>query len=322
MKKSLKYFYKSLIIFVLLINFFELKIFERLNKTIGNNKISVCICTYGKKENRYAREFVEYYKKLEVDKIFLYDNNDLLGEKFEEVINDYIISGFVEILNWRGKTKQQINIMNDCYRKNYKIFDWLMFYEFDEYIFLKDFKNIKSFLNDKRFLNCKAVQLNWVLHTDNNNLYYENKSLLERFPEREVKSRGRKTGGLSYIKTIIRGNLTNLKIIGPHRLSTRIKGCNGFGKEHKLIGIATNESDYENYYIDHYIYKSTEEFIEKVNKGCAFKYLDKNYQLGRIGSYFRKNKITLEKIELIENRTGINLSKYKSKLKKKNSFEI
>ena len=35
----------------------------------------------------------------------MYDNNLEKGEKFEDVMNDYIQKGFVEILNWRGKQK-------------------------------------------------------------------------------------------------------------------------------------------------------------------------------------------------------------------------
>ena len=59
----------------------------------------VCICTLGKNENLYSREFVEHYKKYGVDKIFIYDNNDIDGEKFENFLSDYINKGFVEIIN-------------------------------------------------------------------------------------------------------------------------------------------------------------------------------------------------------------------------------
>ena len=58
----------------------------------------VCLCTVAKEENKYIREFVEHYKKYDIDKIYIFDNNDKNGEKFEEVINDYIKIGFVEFL--------------------------------------------------------------------------------------------------------------------------------------------------------------------------------------------------------------------------------
>ena len=49
--------------------------------------------------------------------------------------------------------------------------------EIDEYIYLKNYKNIKNFLNLSTFKNCQRIQLNWLFHTDNNQLYYDNKPL-------------------------------------------------------------------------------------------------------------------------------------------------
>ena len=81
-----------------------------------NNKITkVCICTIGKKENLYIREFVTYYEKFGVDKIYLYDNNDEDNEHFEDVIADYIDKGFVKILNWRNIESPQFKAIEDCY---------------------------------------------------------------------------------------------------------------------------------------------------------------------------------------------------------------
>jgi hypothetical protein len=71
-----------------------------LKKKIANLK--VCICTLGKNENKYISEFVEHYKNYGVDKIYLYDNNDKKGERFEHIIGNNIDSGFVDLINWRG----------------------------------------------------------------------------------------------------------------------------------------------------------------------------------------------------------------------------
>ena len=90
------------------------------NITNDINEIRVCVCTLGKKENRYIREYVSHYEKYGIDKIYLYDYNDINGERFEEVINDYISKGFVEILDWRGRLLEMASIMKDCYNRNYK----------------------------------------------------------------------------------------------------------------------------------------------------------------------------------------------------------
>ena len=60
-------------------------------------------------------------------------------------------------MNWRGKKFAMLKIMNDCYHKNYKNYDWLLFYEIDEYIHLYNFQNIKLFLNQAKFKKCQEI---------------------------------------------------------------------------------------------------------------------------------------------------------------------
>ena len=73
-------------------------------------------------------------------------------------------------------------MMNNCYKNNYLLYDWMIFYEIDEYIYLKNYTNIKKFLSEKKFEKCETIQLNWLMHTDNNQIYYENKPINIRFP--------------------------------------------------------------------------------------------------------------------------------------------
>ena len=119
--------------------------------------LKVCLCTIGKNENEYAIEFINYYKNYSIDKIFIYDNNDIEGERFESILNNYIKDKFVEIINYRGKNKIQLKYMNDCYQKNFQKFDWLLFYDMDEFIHLKGFNNIKLFLSKRNFGKCNII---------------------------------------------------------------------------------------------------------------------------------------------------------------------
>ena len=281
-------------------------------KNINNTK--VCLCTPAKNENRYIREFVEHYEKYGVDKIFLYDNNDIEGEKFDEILRDYIEKGFVEVRDWRGKAKALMQMMNDCYQTNYQIYDWLIFYELDEYIHLSNYTNIKPFLNLPRFKHCEVIYLNLICHTDNNLIYYDNRSLAERFPRTVPKYK--KGGYRLEIKSILRGHIPNIEITNNHLLSTDLHNCNGYGNKNRYYyKTYSNQNDYKNYYIDHYYSKSTEEFIEKLNKGDV--YLDTlKYVMQRVDKYFTQSEITKEKIDFIENKTGLNLSLYRSKAKK------
>ena len=154
MKKLVNYnsLLLSKLLFIILIIFNNNYLF---NKNDINKNTIICICTLGKKENNYIREYVTHYEKYAVDKIFLYYNNDIDGEKFEDVIGDYINKGFVEILNRRGVNEDIHKIMLDCYNRNYKIYDWLIYYELDEFINLYNYTSIKKFLKEKKFNNCQ-----------------------------------------------------------------------------------------------------------------------------------------------------------------------
>jgi hypothetical protein len=169
----------------------------------NNINTKTAICLISKQENRYIKEFVEYYKNYGVDKIFIYDNNDLDGEVFQQEIDNYIKDNFVEIINFRGKKRPQLDIMNDCFIKNFENYEWLIFFDIDEYIHLKDYKSIKNFLNNDKFKNCQKIQLNWVYHTDNNILYYENRPLKERFPEIEDNAKKNNINANIFIKCIL-----------------------------------------------------------------------------------------------------------------------
>ena len=281
------------------------------DNTKRNSELKVCLCTLGKQENLYIKEYVEHYKKYGVDKIYLYDNNDVNGEKFEEVISDYINEGFVEILNWRGRLYQLYRIMNDCYTNNNANYDWLLFYELDEFIYLRNYNNVKPFLNQRKFKRCQLIYLNMICHTDNNKLYYENKSLAERFPERVPRT---KYLGMNLeIKSIIRGNIKNMYVENMHTITEKFINCNGYGNKNKTDIFFSTEPDYDNYYINHYYSKSTEEFINKINRGDAFS-TDIKYIMQRVEKYFNQSIMTLEKIEMIEKGIKLNLSKFKNLL--------
>lgn len=118
-----------------------------INSSIGSKTQifnRVCLCTVVKEENKYIREFVELYKIYDIDRIYIFDNNDKNGEKFEEVINDYIKIGFVELIDFKEISQPQLLAYNECYRRYNKFYDWLLFFD-----------------------------------TDNNKLYYENKPVKE-----------------------------------------------------------------------------------------------------------------------------------------------
>ena len=131
----------------------------------------------------------------------------------------------------------------DCLNKNYYKYNWLLFYDIDEFIYLRKFINIKTFLKQKRFDKCQSIQLNVFFHSDNNLLYYDNRTLSERFPEKIKTPRGA-------LKSILKGNI-KINIISPHNLNNNLISCNGFGQfnSKEKNSIFTNNPDYNFYYM-------------------------------------------------------------------------
>ena len=246
------------------------------------------------------KEFIEHYKKYGIDKIYLYDNNDLNGENFDFLHNE-INSRFIEILNYRGKKTPQREIYNKCYINNSKKYKWILFFDIDEYIFLTNFSDIHEYLSQSKFIKCNSIYLNWLIHTDNELIYYDNRTLKERFPK-VIKDKKYCKG-----KSIVKTNIHNIKITSTHILDKNLKICDGFGNLFKPKKFYCKVPDFKFNFVEHYQYKSTEEFVEKINlKGdCLFENnLGRKYK--KIFDYFRFNRITSKKINYILKNTGLN----------------
>ena len=89
--------------------------------------------------------------------------------------------------------------------------------------------------------------INLFFHTDNNLLYYVNRSLAERFPETDRRWKNKKLRGIEGIKSILRGNI-DIEIYDIHKLSPKFISCDGFGNIHQIEGITTDNSDHYYYY--------------------------------------------------------------------------
>jgi hypothetical protein len=253
------------------------------------NKIMTVICVIAKQENRYIKEFVNYYRKLKVTKIFLYDNNDLNGEYFEDILSKYIKLNFIEIVNYRGKYKPQMQAYEDCYIKNNKNYNWIAFYDADEYLYINNFSNINKFLSLSQFKNCSSILINWKYYGDNDNIYYEAKPLQKRFTKPFYFNNYTNKNKYFYAagKTIARAGLNLSWAHLPHYLENKpICRPNG-----EVLENYFSPPQYSYAYIKHYATKSTEEFIERTIRGAVLtKDTSTKFIIDRIKNYISYRK--------------------------------
>ena len=307
-----KYYFKSskyIMIKIIIIFLFIITIFIKFNQNIV---IKVALCTMGKNEHLYIKEFIDYYIKLGIDHIFIYDDNDKSSEKFSNYLNIDEIKYVTIYENIKRKILNQSDAFTDCYKNNKNKFNWILMVDMDEFLYVENNK-LKNYLMHPIFNKCDFIKFHWVHPTDNNNIHYENKSLFERFQRPYKKS--------IFIKSIIRGNISNLKywVHSPYISPIKNITCNNIGQIIKYEYM--NFEGYERInikkaYIIHFNYKSTEEFINKFKRGYSnwFGKEYNNFLNNKIEDYFRDNKITKQKIDFIENELKLNLSYYRKKL--------
>ncbi len=279
-----------------------------LYKIINKESLNIALCLVAKEENNYIMEFVKYYKNIGINKIFLYDNNNIYGETFDFILYKYIKKNFIQVINFRGLKRPQLKAYTDCYENNKNKFDWIAFYDADEYLSILNHRKLQSFLKMPRFKNCSSLLINWKYYGDNNNLFYEKKQLKERFTKPFVFSN--KTIYDKYLygagKSIVRGNLNIKWAHFPHFLNdSNICRPNG-----EIVKDPLSPPQYSIAHIKHYATKSTEEYCNKLKKGNAYSNNSiKNYIIERIKNYyFFLNKITAKKIKLFEKNLNLTLN--------------
>lgn len=139
------------------------------------------LCCIVKMENLYLRDFVEYYKNLGFDNIVLYDNNDETGEYPQQVIGDYVSCGYVIYKDARGKYRYQLEAYDECYEEYRTEYDWIAFFDADEYLVILNGMRINDFLSQDKFKDACAIPFYWMVYGDSGKLHYENKPMYDRF---------------------------------------------------------------------------------------------------------------------------------------------
>ena len=267
--------------------------------------MEVVVCAMAKNEHLYINEWVEHYINLGVDKIYIYDNDDI----DKPYIGNFISSKFLNkcvIKNIRGqqRPKLQHDIYTGFYIKYRKTFDWCLFCDIDEFLFgITDFH---SWLMQPQFENAKQIRVKWKLFGDDNLVQRDlNKSVVDSFNIEITKSLNRNLidkGNLEKQgKMLVRGGLENVVIRSPHFAS--------FGNRNNIIpsilpsgkpsfSKVVIEEDYssETVYLHHYMTKSLSEFVnQKLKRTDAV--------FGNtiaLDYYWRINKKTKAKLDYLE----------------------
>ena len=268
-----------------------------------NKQYFACLCAKARGENLYANELISYYSKLGVEKFIFGDNNLNGAEQLEDVLQDYLNQGIIDIYKINQTDIGQAEFNQIIYQKYKTKCNWFLFFDFDEYLDIHFEKNIslvlQDFLTNETFDKCEAILFNWLIYTDNDLIYYDNRTLLERFtvPNYDLKDN-------TIVKSIVRGGL-NKTIFYPkksnHVPDPNIEICNSIGKRiTRYNPFSIKPPVYKYGVLKHFTTKSAEEYANKTRRGAnrnlPYKIED------RIKLFFRFNKFSQEKLDFFEKK--------------------
>ena len=131
----------------------------------------------------------------------------------------------------------------------------------------------------------------------------------ERFPIFEINARKKNKTLYIPVKSILKGHIPNILINDIHLLNSSLKSCNGFGNRPKLKSYRM-KPDFDHFYIDHFYFKSLEEFVKKLNRGSAKTSDDIKIKLVKIKRFFKMNRMNKFKFDYIKKMAHINISPY------------
>ena len=270
----------------------------------------IALCAIAKMENLYVREWVKHYQSLGFSHIYLYDNNDKDGEKFDEVISDYITLGYVTVIDKRGeKTLDYPSIQNrcyeECYRRYSKLHDWMAFFDLDEFLYVN--KPISKILREIDQTNVGVVHVNLRVYDDNGLIHYTSEDVQKRFthPASQDKTDGNNDTVKSIVKCKKRFEEINwIKhlekewyVINPHTPYTSLKVVDFNGNQTDNEPKCFNKDVYKNGYVKHFPCKTIEEYCKLKMKRLV---PDRPNPIGyaTLDAFWKYNNYSVEKEEL------------------------
>ena len=259
---------------------------------------TVAICAIGRLENRYAREWVEHYKALGVDHIFICDDNRPEdSERIGDVLHDYVLDcgdGSVTIMSSKPGGSLQKAVYEEFYNTYASDYGWLGFFDFDELVRIEDGRDIHDFLNDYEG---DVVSLNWRTMTDSGLVHYDERPMAERFTE----ATGEDLAINRHVKSFVRGGIEGISFNDPHIPNAPTLQCENVLHERIEQKPVQNKAIHRVAWIDHYNTKTAEEWATLKMKRlspCGEAY-NREMLAKNVDYFFSINERTKEKEEIL-----------------------
>jgi tetratricopeptide (TPR) repeat protein len=219
------------------------------------------ICAIAKDEPDII-DWVNYHFAIGFDKIWIFDNDSKF--RIKDQLEDYVRLGIVDVIDFKFRDSQQLSAYATFLSQYGNQTRWAAFIDIDEYINLKRHTDISDFLEN--YSEHPAVGISWKIFGSNGHIHRTRKSVLEAYTTCLQEH--------SLIKSVIQPSMTS-RVSSPHHFIYKdgLLGVN----EHfiPILGPRSYHTS-ENIQINHYYFKSQQDFEAKISRGFATPVLNRD----------------------------------------------
>jgi hypothetical protein len=223
-----------------------------------NKNMKVAICLIIKNENEYLEEWLNHHRNLGFDHFIIYDNQSAPSVT-EYFLNKNLTHSDTTVIYWKDNAHaSQLRAYKNCC-KNYKEFDYVLFIDTDEFLYLKNHATIKEFINSKEKFD--GLGIYWRMYGGN---YTNNK-----IPEKEYTK--------YYTNKHIKSLINPKKVINfpdPHKAVLQNDSIYIDELGNKITSPLGNHTS-DNIWIKHIWTRSLSEWNEKLKRGSGDKVVRK-----------------------------------------------
>ena len=236
-----------------------LKKYKNILKSDSKNnfKHTLTITAIMKNEGPYLKEWLDYHILVGIEKFYLYDNESTDNTK--EILKPYIKKGIVDYTYWPGKA-QQIIAYKDSFNKHSDETKWMAVIDLDEFIVPVYYDTIQEYLKTLP-KNFAQLIMGWVQYGSSGHKTKPDGLVMENYKKHALKNWG--------IKPIVNPRLI-VDLTNPHCFKVAGFTIDENGKKLGRIiqdenrNITTNKIR-----CNHYVTKSYEEYINRMNQGSV-----------------------------------------------------
>lgn len=254
-------------------------------------KITVAVVGICRCDNHRIDEWFRWNNDIGVDKLILYDANDISGERpasrYWTASN--IERGWLDLIDVRGKGLSEAEIFTDAYRRYGSSYTWLFFAGVGEFLQIPNRSTIQDTIGD-RYRGFDLVHISRDIRTRTGikekprlRKYGPSGRLVKYHPEREVLNR--------VCRSLVRGGLKGIEFIDGHTVAGNRRCCNAAGKTVRCGSFAVPSAVYRPIVVRAFPMWTLSEFV-RING------------VDDINAFFLYNPITEERVRWLKDNVG------------------